>query len=77
LASEVGEFYNLVGKVTRKFKSKGEFLSEKEWKEMKEELVDIFIYIIKGAAELFNMNLEEEYLKKMKLNEDRFREFIK
>lgn len=41
---------------------------------MKEELVNIFIYVIKGA-ELFNMNLEEEYFKKMKLNEERFKEF--
>ncbi len=75
LAGEVGEFCNLVKKVTRKFKSKGELPSEEEWKEMKEELVDIFIYVIKGAAELFNMDLEEEYFRKMKLNEERFKEF--
>lgn len=75
LAGEVGEFCNLVKKVTRKFKSKGKLPSEKEWEELKEELVDIFIYVIKGAAELFNMNLEEEYFRKMKLNEERFKKF--
>jgi len=75
LAGEVGEFCNLVKKIVRKFKSKGEYPSEEDWEKLKEEFVDIFIYILKGAAELFKMDLEQEYIRKKNLNEKRFKEF--
>ena len=77
LCGEIGEFANLVKKIARRFRSKGELPSQAEWKELKEELVDVFTYILKGAGELFKIDLEKEYLEKMKTNEERFKEFEK
>jgi NTP pyrophosphatase (non-canonical NTP hydrolase) len=37
----------------------------------KEELVDIFVYLIQAAIAL-KMDLAQEYYKKMKTNEERF-----
>ncbi len=42
---------------------------------LREELVDIFIYVIKGASQLFRMNLGEEYFRKMEKNKERFRKY--
>jgi len=77
LAGEVGEFCNLVKKITRRFKSLGEFPSQEELDSLYEELVDVFIYVLKGSVELFNKDLGIEYLRKMRENEKRFREFEK
>ncbi|OYT25912.1 MAG: nucleotide pyrophosphohydrolase [Thermofilum sp. ex4484_82] len=75
LAGEIGEFCNLVKKITRRFKSLGELPSEKELDSLYEELVDIFIYVLKASEELFKKDLGKEYLEKMKKNEERFKEF--
>jgi len=40
-----------------------------------EELVDIFICVLKASEELFKRDLGKEYLEKMKKNEERFKEF--
>lgn len=73
LAGEVGEFCNLVKKITRRFKSLGEQPSEEELNSLFEELVDVFIYVLKGSAELFKKDLERGYLEKMRKNEERFK----
>ncbi len=75
LAGEVGEFCNIVKKITRKYRSLGEPPSGREIDELYGELVDVFIYIIKGSAEIFKKDLGEAYLKKMRENEERFKEF--
>lgn len=74
LAGEVGEFCNLIKKVSRSYSSLGKISSEKI-DELKEELVDIFIYLIKGASQLFKIDLVDEYYKKMKKNEEKFQNF--
>lgn len=38
---------------------------------LKKEMVDIFIFAMQGSMAL-GMNLEEEYMKRMRLNEERF-----
>jgi len=71
MLGEFGEFSNIVKKIKR-----GDFtLSEKE-KELKEEYIDIFIYMIKIANQL-DINIEDEYISKMKKNEKRFKRFLK
>jgi len=39
--------------------------------ELKHELIDIFVYFMQACMAL-NMNLEKDYLEKMKYNEERF-----
>ena len=75
LAGEVGEFCNLVKKITRRFRSTGEMPGEDEMDSLYEELVDVFIYILKASEELFKKDLAEAYLEKMRKNEERFKEF--
>ncbi len=71
MLGEFGEFSNIVKKIKR-----GDFsLLEKE-KELKEEYADIFIYMIKIANQL-DINIEGEYISKMKKNEKRFEKFLK
>ena len=76
LAGEVGELCNQIKKVVRYLKSIGNVPAEM-LTTLKEELVDIFVYVIKGASQLLKMDLIEEYFKKMKKNEERFRDFEK
>ena len=75
LAGEVGEFCNLVKKITRRFRSTGEMPGEDEMDSLYEELVDVLIYILKASEELFKKDLAEAYLEKMRKNEERFKEF--
>jgi len=75
LAGEVGEFCNLVKKITRRLKSTGELPSDEEIDSLYEEIVDVFIYVLKASEELFKRDLAEAYLEKMRKNEERFKEF--
>lgn len=71
MLGEFGEFSNIVKKIKR-----GDFsLSEKN-DELREEYIDMFIYMIKIANQL-NINIEDEYLLKMKKNEKKFERFLK
>ena len=74
LVGECGEFANVVKKIDREFEHQGEKISEEKLQKLKEELVDILIYVL-IIANVLNMNLEEEYLRKRKINEKRFERF--
>src|SRR3989338_8966112 len=67
LLGELGEFANEVKKCKR----------DKTWNEakLKEELADTFIFLLKLSFTL-NMDLKDEYYKKMKINEERFKHLI-
>lgn len=71
LLGELGEFSNLLKKVVR-----GDY----ELKEVKdlldEELVDVFIYLIKIANQ-FDVDLENGYLNKLKKNKVKFEKSLK
>ncbi|WP_171429148.1 nucleoside triphosphate pyrophosphohydrolase family protein [Acinetobacter lactucae] len=71
LLGELGEFSNLLKKVVR-----GDY----ELKEVKdlldEELVDVFIYLIKIANQ-FDVDLENGYLKKLEKNKVKFEKSLK
>jgi len=75
LTGEIGEFANLVKKARRRFVSLNELPSNDEYAKMKEEIVDVFIYILKVAGQILDMDLEKEYFEKMKINNGRFKEF--
>ena len=71
LLGEFGEFSNIVKKIKR-----GDFSLTEKNKELKEEYIDMFIYMIKIANQL-DINIEEEYISKMKKNEKKFKKFLK
>jgi len=74
LSGEVGEFCNLVKKFVRGYRSTRKMKNDM-MERLKEELIDVFIYVIKGASQLFKIDLEKEYFRKMKVNEERFRDY--
>jgi NTP pyrophosphatase (non-canonical NTP hydrolase) len=69
LAGELGEFANEVKKVIR-----GDSRYEAALPALKEELADIFIYVLKLGNQM-SIDLEAEYFKKLRTNEERFRHF--
>ncbi len=70
LAGEVGEFANIVKKMRREYMHLG--LEERErLDQLREELIDIFIYTV-ITANLLEMDLEEWFRKKLSLNRERF-----
>lgn len=77
LNGEAGEFSNLVKKLLREAgatKVVPEFSSNQR---LREELVDVFIYTIILAYQVFGMDLEAEYLKKLAANEEKLKQFEK
>ncbi|MEM5793706.1 MAG: MazG-like family protein [Candidatus Aenigmatarchaeota archaeon] len=74
LAGEVGEFANTVKKILREFNFSRE-IPKGEYEKLKEEIIDVFVYFIKIADQLLELDVEKEYLKKMEKNEKRFAKF--
>ncbi len=74
LAGEIGEFANIVKKILREFEFSKK-IPKKEYENLKEEVIDIFIYLIKLADQILKVDIEKEYFKKMKMNEKRFEKF--
>lgn len=66
---ELGEASNIVKKVVR-----GDCRLEEVRAELSEEIIDVFIYIIKLAYQL-NIDIESEFLKKLEKNEKRFKNY--
>ena len=68
ITGELGEFANLVKKKLRKTKYGKTRLDEEDLdldQELKEELIDVFIYFLKLCA-ILELDVEKEYLKKIK-----------
>ncbi len=74
LSGEVGEFSNLVKKLDRVFMNKGGEFREDYLDSLREELVDIFIYVLIGAN-LLGIDLGESYLERLEFNKRRFSSF--
>ena len=66
LVGEIGEFANITKKISR-----GDFTLENKMKDLREELTDIFIYILKISCQM-EIDLEKEYLNKLNINLQRF-----
>lgn len=73
LTGEIGEFANLVKKANREHLA-GNALPDGLVEKMHDELVDMFIYLIKLAL-LFGIDLSDCYFKKMAHNAERFKRF--
>ncbi|MBU5688501.1 MAG: MazG nucleotide pyrophosphohydrolase domain-containing protein [Candidatus Aenigmatarchaeota archaeon] len=74
LTGEIGEYANIVKKASRDFEHLKENISEEKKKQLTEELVDCFIYII-ITANLLGIDLEKEYLEKLEKNKQRFEKY--
>ena len=70
LSGEVGEFNNLIKKLYRSKFYKKENLEGIDEK-IKEEFIDIFIYLLLISIVL-NIDIEKEFLKKLEINKKRF-----
>lgn len=68
---EVGEAANILKKVIR-----GDLPFEKARQGITEEVIDIFIYVLKLIYQL-DIDIEAEYNKKMKINQERFERYLK
>lgn len=71
LSGEVGEIANIVKKIVR-----GDYTLEEKKEDIKEEIIDTLIYLMKLSYQ-FNIDIENEYLKKMEKNKMRFKEYEK
>jgi NTP pyrophosphatase (non-canonical NTP hydrolase) len=71
LLGELGEFSNILKKVRR-----GDITLDSAKRELDEELVDVFIYLLKIAGQ-FAVDLEAGYENKMEKNALKFRVFKK
>jgi len=71
LAGEVGEFANIVKKISR-----GDFTVSESKEQISSELADILIYLLKIFAQL-QIDPERSFLKKSKLNEKKFCKYRK
>jgi len=76
LTGEVGEFANIIKKTTREFLYGTRKIDESLFEKLKDELADIFIYVLKISVAL-QIDLEKTYLEKMRQNEERFERFVK
>lgn len=69
LTGEVGETANIIKKINR-----GDCSLQAQKENLEEEIVDIFIYVIKLVYQL-DMDIEQGYIKKMKKNKERFMKY--
>ncbi|MCX8179425.1 MAG: nucleotide pyrophosphohydrolase [Candidatus Aenigmarchaeota archaeon] len=76
LTGEIGEYANILKKISRDFENLNQSITEQRKKELAEELVDCFIYIV-ITANLLDIDLEKEYLKKLEKNKKRFEVYKK
>jgi len=80
LIGEVGEFANILKKVnlekTLKNSNFEDLCSEEYFPKMREELIDAFIYLVRLMGHM-DMDIESEYLDKVKYNKERFRKYEK
>ena len=79
ITGELGEFADLVKKKLRLKKYGKERIDEKRKEfelEMKEELVDVFVYLMKLAA-ILEMDIEKEYLRKIRTVRKRYPNYSK
>jgi NTP pyrophosphatase (non-canonical NTP hydrolase) len=71
LVGEIGEFANILKKVNR-----GDRPYSDARADLSEELTDVFIYVMQIANQM-SIDLEATYLKKLAINQQRFKSFAK
>jgi NTP pyrophosphatase (non-canonical NTP hydrolase) len=73
---EAGEMANFVKKALRENFPEGKSIDAERLQKVKEEIVDIFIYVMLACRTL-KMDLEEEYFKKMRHNDEKYKNLEK
>lgn len=76
LIGEVGEFANIAKKIKLDLKTLGKDSTDIYLSAMKEECIDIFIYFMRISQHI-GVDIEKEYLKKLSINEKRFKKYEK
>ena|SRR3989304_8882229 len=74
LLGELGEFSNIVKKILREYNHSNAKPTEEMIEKLKEELTDVFIYLVKVSI-MLDFDLEKTYLQKMSFNKERFKRF--
>ena len=78
ILGEMGEFANIVKKIALEVDGNKESdlggLLKGRRENLTEELIDVFIYLIRIASHL-DVSIEQAYLNKLKINEQRFRQY--
>ena len=75
LTGEIGEFANIIKKISRDRKNLEKEPKQEMIDKLKEELTDCFIYLI-ILSNILEMNIEKEYMKKLKFNRKRFQKYL-
>ena len=75
LVGEIGEFSNILKKITLELNIGNPVIDHDTYEHMKEEAIDSFIYLIRIMSHL-DIDIESEYIKKLKINTKRFEKFI-
>lgn len=80
LFGEIGELANIVKKINLENDARipevQARFNDRYKDSMKEEVIDSFVYILRIASHL-NIDIEKEYLSKLNINIERFKEFEK
>ncbi len=74
LTGELGELANLLKKIEREIMHIRQDIDKEKIEEIKEELIDVFIYTV-IMANLLNVDLEQGYLAKNSKLKERFKHF--
>ena len=77
IIGEIGEYSNIVKKINLDIDACREVSTESikiREDSMREELIDVFIYLIRLFA-LTGVDVEAEYLKKLSYNEEKYKDF--
>ena len=74
ILGELGEFANIVKKILREYNHLNAKPTQEMMEKIKEELTDVFIYLVKLGI-MLDFDLEKWYLQKMELNKERFKRF--
>jgi NTP pyrophosphatase (non-canonical NTP hydrolase) len=78
IVGEIGEFANIIKRISLEQRLKGDLDLQSILKQhdaaLTEELVDVFIYLMRLASHL-EVDIEQGYLKKLHANEHRFKRY--
>lgn len=74
MVGELGEFANILKKIKREKCEDKDLYFNNSYNNLSEEIVDVFIYLIRIVSTL-NIDLEKEYMKKKNVNKERFKKY--
>jgi NTP pyrophosphatase (non-canonical NTP hydrolase) len=76
MLGELGDIANQLKKAMRESRMLGKKIPDEAYENIKEEVIDLFIYLLKLSF-LLGVDLKKEHMKKIMKNEDRFKIYRK